>query len=363
MFSQTRIITAAVSSRAVALGCLMLLGMPAAGASVGYTFTTLFDPLAAGSTLLRSISGNTIVGSYGDMKGVTHGLIYDGSEFTTLDDPLASNGTTATGISGSTITGFYYANNSPAQGFVYNGSVFTTLDNPLASTDLRFGTPGTFPQAVSNGTIVGYYQGGPYPSYLIHGFIYNGSAFATLDDPLASNAPGIGGTWATGVSGKIVVGYYWNGTGITHGFVYDGSTYTNLDDPLAPNEPGFGTYPEGISGNTIVGTYLDHTGGHGFVYNGSTFTTLDDPLTGPGMPGPNTVVNGVSGDTLIGYFDQQNTPYRRGFIATPEPTGFMVAAFVPVFLSRWRRKAIGARGSPVASRRSRYPRDGPAARH
>jgi len=47
-------------------------------------------------------------------------------------------------------------------------------------------------------------------------------------------------------------------------------TYTILDDPLGVN----GTYVNGISGNNIVGYYVDSSGhNNGFLYNGSTYTT------------------------------------------------------------------------------------------
>ena len=63
-------------------------------------------------------------------------------------------------------------------------------------------------------------------------------------------------------------------SGNTNGFLYNGSTYTTLNDPLA-----VGTVAWGISGNNIVGYYADSSGNpNGFLYNGSTWTTLDDPL-------------------------------------------------------------------------------------
>jgi hypothetical protein len=76
-------------------------------------------------------------------------------------------------------------------------------------------------------------------------------------------ASGSWGTIADGISGNNIVGIYYNSSG-THGFLYDGSTYTTLDDPL-----GQDTYVEGISGNTIVGWYgVPGYGGedtHGFI--------------------------------------------------------------------------------------------------
>ena len=65
-----------------------------------------------------------------------------------------------------------------------------------------------------------------------------------------------------GVSGSNVVGAYTDSNGISHSFLYDGSTYTTLNDPLALN----GTTVTGIDGNTIVGHYGDaNFEGHGVI--------------------------------------------------------------------------------------------------
>src|SRR4051794_19226168 len=49
--------------------------------------------------------------------------------YTTLDDPLGTNGTQALGIDGNRIVGLY---TTPSiHGYLYNGASFTTLDPPL----------------------------------------------------------------------------------------------------------------------------------------------------------------------------------------------------------------------------------------
>jgi hypothetical protein len=55
----------------------------------------------------------------------------------------------------------------------------------------------------------------------------------------------------TGVSGNNVAGYYLTGER-AHGFLYNGSAYTTID---FPNFEATGTYVEGISGNNVVGFY------------------------------------------------------------------------------------------------------------
>ena len=66
----------------------------------------------------------------------------------------------------------------------------------------------------------------------------------------------------------FITGVYFNASGV-HGFIYSGSTFTTLDNPAGTN----GTFPEEIAaealGYDIVGTYVDASSvDHGFVYNG-----------------------------------------------------------------------------------------------
>src|SRR5207302_1565898 len=67
-------------------------------------FTVYDDPAGfPGTTVIHSISGSNIVGTYQDSTG-QHGFVFDGSTYTTLDDPDALPGTTAVnGISGDEI--------------------------------------------------------------------------------------------------------------------------------------------------------------------------------------------------------------------------------------------------------------------
>ena len=148
------------------------------------------------------------------------------------------------------------------------------------------------------------------------GFIYNRSTYTTLADPLGTK------TYAYGISGNNIVGLYMDSSFNHYGFLYNigAGTYTTLADPLGV----YGTVAQGISGNNIVGTYFDSTGmAHGFLYNGSTYTTVDDPL---GVKG--TEVLGVDGNNVVGtYFDSSDVSH--GFETTigpvPEPTTLALA--------------------------------------
>ena len=95
---------------------------------------------------------------------------------------------------------------------------------------------------------------------------------------------------------------------IVHGFIYNKVTgdYTALDYPNAAG----GTWPNGISGNSIAGFYTDtHGATHGFINNGRTLVTLDDPDCGPAFT--DTEPYGISGNTIVGGFRDSNGNCRQ----------------------------------------------------
>ncbi len=201
---------------------------------------------------------------------------------------------------------------------------YTTIDDPLA------GPYGTFAAGFSGGNIVGGY----YDSLRVnHGFLYNGSTYTTLDDPLGTQ-----GTIADGISGNNIVGSYTDSLQVNHGFLYNGSTCTTLDDPLALTQ-GEGTFAEGIDGNNIVGFYEDASGQHGFLYNGTTWTALDDPLA---SRRGGTIAIGISGNNILGYYTDA-TGMLHGFLTTvPEPSTFVLAALGFLSVIAWRRRGLVA---------------------
>jgi hypothetical protein len=205
--------------------------------------------------------------------------------YTSFDYPSAVN-TEAYGISGNNIVGQYQDSTGNQYGFLYNGSIFTKIADPLAKLGGSFGTSA---QGISGNNIVGSY---PDQSGSEDGFIYNisTSIYTTIDDPLGTY------TQAFGIDGNNIVGVYLDSGG-NHGFLYDGSTYTTLNDPLGV----YGTLAQGISGNNIVGVYEDSAEkNHGFVYNivTQTYTTLNDPLQTNG-----TYAYGISGNNIVGIYD------------------------------------------------------------
>jgi hypothetical protein len=209
--------------------------------------------------------------------------------FTALDAPLGVNGTSAWGISGSNVVGIFIDSTLANHGFLYNGTSYTTLDDPLAGGS----HPYTYAYGIDGSTAAGIYSA----SSGVHGFLYNSGTYTTVD------VPGATGTYIRGISGNNLVGYYDTPTHGARGFFYDGSSYTTLSDPLGAPD---GTIAYGVDGNTVVGYYTDPSGvDHGFIYSGGTYTTLDNPL---GVKG--TILCGVSGNTIVGLYLDSATNYN-----------------------------------------------------
>jgi probable HAF family extracellular repeat protein len=263
-------------------------------------FTTLDDPSAhnvPGNGTGAAGINNTgqIVGSHVDASGVSHGYLYSGGVYTTVTDNLIiAENTVATGINDSgRIVGYSAEALGFYIGFVDIGGSFSIIDDPNSSSGQ------TFALGINDANqIVGYYN----DSSGSHGFLKNGEAYTTLDDPQAN-----GVTVATGInaSGEIV-GYYYNGSG-AHGFLYSGGVYTTLDDPLAND--GNGTFASGINdAGEIVGRYF--VGGHanGFLYSGGVYTPLNDP-SALNL----SVASGINNsDQIVGLFDDSTTN-QHGF--------------------------------------------------
>src|SRR5262249_4670396 len=207
-----------------------------------------------------------LVGRMGTtLDSVTRENIMTVYTVTPLDDPSANGGTSASGINntGQIVGSYSVIGVSPithqGYGFLYNrqDGTYTTLDDPLT---FHGGiAPGTSAEGINDvGQVVGVYNDNT-------GFLYIGGTYIPL------NVPGATKTYAYGINNAgQIAGYYTTGSGtgsVSHGFIYDGSTYTTLDDPLAG--PG-GTFAYGINNaGQIVGSYNDASGigSHGFLYS------------------------------------------------------------------------------------------------
>jgi hypothetical protein len=215
--------------------------------------------------------------------------------YTVLNAPLGVSGTDAWGVSGNNVVGIFYDSANANHGFLYNGSSYTTLDDPLAGGIY----PYTYAYGISGSTVAGFYSA----SSGNHGFLYNGGTYTTFD------VPGSADTYLRGISGNHLVGYYDTvaGGGPLISFFYNGSSYTTLSDPFAAPHS---TIAYAVEGNTVVGYYTDPYGvDHGFIYSGGTYTTVNNPLGAYG-----TILTGISGNTIVGQYRDNTTDPWKSFV-------------------------------------------------
>ncbi|QDT75006.1 hypothetical protein [Lacipirellula limnantheis] len=223
----------------------------------GSTFTTIEAPAPAFNTWASGVDGDNIIGYYivltGPTTSVIHGFLLTGSTFMTLDCTLpGAVSTLPTSIDGGKIVGVYYDQTGYAHGFQYDGVAYSALDDPLTSGS-------TYLLGVNGNQVVGYSDS--------RAFVHDGSAFQTLAPPLAHSQS----TVAAGVDDGNIVGYYdtyddddFLSSFQRSGFIFDGSAYTTINHPLAG--PQGMTQPSDIEGNRIVGSYRDAAGNfHGFI--------------------------------------------------------------------------------------------------
>jgi hypothetical protein len=290
---------------------------PASGA---FVFTTLDNPAAApGGTVPNDVEGGRVVGTFRDASGDSHGFVFDGATWTPLDHPAAAppRGTQANGISNGLICGTFVDDSGQTSGFLFDGANWTTLQHP----PLGIGRVDTFARGISGDTVVGYY----IESVIARGFVYRGGSFTDFV------VPGGIGTFPDDVDPARAVGTY-DDLVTTHGFVSVGGVPVTLDHPLGLP---LGTFLTGVDGRYVIGNYLSLEDGssHGFVYDGSSFIPLD-------VPGAtDTSLNGIGGTRIVGtYVDAAGETH--GFVTTvPEPAaaGTMLLCCAALFARRPRR--------------------------
>lgn len=146
--------------------------------------------------------------------------------------------------------------------------------------------------------------------------------FTTINEPLAGSGSSYG-TFVEGISGDVVVGFYYNSQG-RHGFYHTlGTTiYTTLDVPAGTGSASSSTAAYGISGNNIVGYYsaTNESGTYGFIYNigAGAYTTFDDPA-GVFEGESSTEAFAIDGNDVVG--DEVNDSIQgenvAGFLFAP----------------------------------------------
>ena len=119
------------------------------------------------------------------------------------------------------------------------------------------------------------------------------SSYALAGTKQIINYPGATNTYATGIDGGKVVGFYSDSSGNSHGFIYDGTNWTPINKAGVTN-----LEISGIDGSNLIGTYDDSDGSHAFLYDGSTWTTIFSTLNT--FPGPMWSPRSISGNNIVG---------------------------------------------------------------
>ena len=304
-----------IHRRFIVIGvAVFILGLSiSANANPVYSFTSFDGPgNNGGGTTVNGIDNNNDLIGFSSDNAATPTLFTNfirnaNGTLTTLaigGDPLAMSN----GINNShTVVG----TSSNGTAFSLSGSTYATRPNVNGSTvsESAFGIN-------DGGLIVGQYTDGTTGTTL--GFLFNGSAFTTLNPVLNASV-----TNAQGVNNNGMVAGFYSTDGVhQHGFFYNSGTdqFTFPADPTISNLVL--TQFLGINDNGLAVGYYQLLDGsqHGFLFNTMThvYSFLDDPnaaLNGLSI----TQITGVndSGE-ITGFYVDATTGLQRGFYATPE---------------------------------------------
>lgn len=271
------------------------------------------------NTLFGVIAGFSL-----DANGVAHGFVRSpGGEFTTFDAPGAGaipdsgQGTFAFGTTDAgTVVGSYTDGNGVSHGFVRAPDhKFTTFDAPHAGNMPDSGE-GTFALAINPaGAVSGLYVDA---NNVAHAFVRSHNGTITSFDPSGSvftNGDTLGINPAGAVSGG-----YTDSNGVSHGFVRSPSgTITSFDAPGAGTNPDQGSAALMITASgTTPGLVIDGDNVlHGFLrFPNGAFITFD--ASGAGThPGQGTSANASNLlDITTGDFIDSNN-VQHGFVRIP----------------------------------------------
>jgi hypothetical protein len=221
----------------------------------GTNYTTIDEPNAIGCTSITGFEGISYVGNYYDANWTSKGFVFDGTNYSTLLEPDAVDGTVyVNGVSGGIIFGNYSDTNYVTHGFLYDGTSYTTIDVPNANGYTAI-------TGVDGNSYVGNYYD---TNWAVHGFIFDGTNYSTIDadtnsitigseNPVTSPTTS---TWVTGISGVSFVGNYYDVNGSTHGFLYDGTNYAPIDEPNAGGIPiysySYNSYPYMMCDRVVI---------------------------------------------------------------------------------------------------------------
>lgn len=267
------------------------------GSKLAFNPATVKVPKATSTSTFGVNNAGILAGQYTNSKGVTHGMMLNGTTVTNIDDPKAAAGTTVCEAinSSNQIVGYYIplGNPSGSVGFYYSAGSFTDIPGPAGAVFVQaFGIN-------DSGKITGYFSDA---SNVAHGFILSGvgGTYTQLD------VPGSTGTFAYGINASGTVTVQWtDSANEVEAALYNGSTYTSINLPGALNMNVHGINKNG----DVVYSWPDSSGNvHGGLLSGGTYYLLDDPK------GVNTRTDGINDSGLIvGRYYPAGTTAYQGF--------------------------------------------------
>lgn len=291
--------------------------------SSAYVFQTIDFP-GSDATTVSSIDGNKIAGGY-MLGGVEHGFIYDGTTYTTFDFPGFNSSVNA--IDGDRVAGHYWDGNR-SSGYVYDEGQFVVIDPPMTS-DLYNGSgvagmPGQY--------LVGSYMD---EHAKVHGYVFDGQNYTPLDHLFSDGSQHS----ADNISGSRIVGY---NDGV--GYLHDGVAVTEIDVPGSVQ-----TLPTGVSSSHVVGYYfVPFSSANGFIFDGSKYTTISVPSE----MGRGTALRDISGNKVVGQYLNDEDNIVVLFVTIPEPSTVVQLATAVIGIGGLRMiRFKGPRSSPTAKRR------------
>ena len=276
-------------SRSVLLLALALAIVALAMAQQSERLSLRFRKISVPNSQATFISGinnqDAMVGYYIAHDGTEHGLLLADEKVTNIDHPNGVNGTYCSNLnSDGTIVGNYYDSSNTAHGFEYQGGNFTDVG------------PAGFPSIAAGINDKGEFVGGYTSSGIIHGYLWNGKKYLTLDVPGASQ------TFAADINshGQIVLDWV-DSSGNNEGALYHRMKYTTLDVPGAVQ-----SIPNDLdNAGDVVFSWADSNGNfHGALLLGKNFSMFDDPKAQGATYG-----SGINDHEVIvgSYFDGSTT--------------------------------------------------------
>jgi hypothetical protein len=265
-------------------------------ASCTFTLFTLPNSIASGNFSLGINSYSTVVGELEDQNTKTgEGFIRYSGGSVNFFSPGVQTAFTARNDLGNSI-GAEYSTPSTVGFMLHGSSGVTPIIHPKA-------VMGTFPQGINKwNTVVGYYlDANDQP----HGFkLFSNGSFMDINFPNAQ------GTTPMGINDNgAIVGGYSDLNGV-HGFIYSGGKWASVE---YPNVRIGTTILNGISNaNTIIGFNNATTQGTAFLYKNGVFKVISDSHALGGTYANGIAANGlITGDAYL----TTNRSSQHGFIA------------------------------------------------